>query len=198
MSVFSTAGAGPDTADLSGVLCGPGQVATRGSESARLSIVVGQEWRAAALAEEFRCRGVTAEVAAAGSSDDGRRLVRTGFHTELRDLARQFSRGAMKALPPGFRLDGGTLRLWALACGGASDRGFVFPLDRRAPDTHRPLLAALTHTGLSGSIVGPRAGGPALRVTGKRRLTALAQLLGPPPEGGENAWSVTYVNTPVG
>lgn len=104
----------------------------------------------------------------------------------------------MKSLPPGFALDGGTLRLWTLACGWAGERGYLLPLDRRAPDTHRPLLAALAQIGLAGSLVGPRAGGPAVRVTGRRRLVGFAELVGEPPAGAENTWPGHRTVTLVG
>lgn len=194
MSFFSAEAAGPKLADLAGVLCGSGQMATFATTAARLSVVVEQPWRADVLAEEFLRCGAAAEVAAAGED----RLVRTAFRADLLELAGRWSRGAMKSLPPGFVLDGGTLRLWTLACGWAGERGYLLPLDRRAPDTHRPLLAALGQIGLAGSIVGPRAGGPAVRVTGRRRLVSFAELVGEPPAGAENAWPGHRTVTLVG
>jgi len=37
--------------------------------------------------------------------------------------------------------------------------------------------------GISGALVGPRAGGPAYRVVGQRRLHRLRELVGDPPPG---------------
>lgn len=198
MSFFSAETTGPKPTDLAGVLCGPGQVATSGGAAARLSVVVEQPWRANVLAAEFERCGVRAEVNPAGMSDEGHRLVRTPFRNDLLELAWQFSRGAMKSLPPGFRLDSGVLRLWVVACGKPGERGYLLPLDCRAPDTHRPLLAALTQLGLPGTIVGPRGGGPAVRITGRRRLTAFTQLLGEPLEGARNAWPAARPASQVG
>lgn len=161
-------------------------------------MVVEEEGRAEVLAAEFERCGVTAEISVAGTSGTRHRLVRTPFREDLLALARQFSRGAMKSLPPGFRLESGVLRLWAVACGKPGERGYLLPLDRRAPDTHRPLLAALTQLGLAGTIVGPRGGGPAVRITGRRRLGAFAQLLGTPPEGARNAWPAAPPASRVG
>lgn len=199
MSFFAAEADGPKPADLAGVLCGNGQIAMFGRTAARLSVVVEQRARAGVLAEEFGRCGAEAEVAAAGGSAQNEHcLVRTAFRADLLELAGQWSRGAMKSLPAGFELDGGTLRLWTLACGWAGERGYLLPLDRRAPDTHRPLLAALGRIGLAGSIVGPRAGGPAVRVTGRRRLASFAELVGEPPEGAESAWPAGRTVTLVG
>lgn len=188
MSFFSAEADGPKVADLAGVLCAHGQIATFGRTAARLSVVVDQPWRARLLAAELGACGVEAEVTTVNMSDGGYLLVRTAFRADLLELAATFNRGAVKSLPPGFRLDGGKLRLWTLACGRASERGHLLPLDRRAPDTHRGLLAALGQIGLAGSIVGPRAGGPAVRVTGRRRLASFAELIGEPPDGAEDVW----------
>lgn len=197
MSFFAAEAEGPKPADLAGVLCGNGQIATFGRTAARLSVVVEQPWRASVLAEEFGRCGVPAEVGAA-SSEGEQSLVRTAFRADLLELAGQWHRGAMKSLPAGFELDGGALRLWTLACGWAGERGYLLPLDRRAPDTHRSLLAALGRIGLAGSIVGPRAGGPAVRVTGRRRLASFAELVGEPPAGTESAWPGHHTVTLVG
>lgn len=195
MSFFSAEADGPKVADLAGVLCGPGQIATFGRTAARLSVVVEQAWRARLLAAEFGVCGVEAEVTAATTSEGGHLLVRTAFRSDLLGLATAFNRGAVKSLPPGFRLDGGTLRLWTLACGSAGERGYLLPLDRRAPEMHRGLLSALGQIGLAGAIVGPRAGGPAVRVTGRRRLASFAELVGEPPDGAEDVWPVSVGKT---
>lgn len=188
LSFFSAEAEGPKVGDLAGVLCAHGQIATFGRTAARLSVVVEHTWRARVLAAEFGARGVDAEVTDDTTSDQGQLLVRTAFRADLLELATAFNRGAVKSLPAGFRMDGGSLRLWTLACGVGNARGYLLPLDRRAPDTHRHLLTALGQIGLAGSLVGPRGGGPAVRVTGRRRLASFAELVGEPPQGAEAVW----------
>src|SRR5699024_366726 len=168
MSFFSSGITCTGLADLGGVLCGPGQLARSGDAAVRLSVVVAQPWRADLLAEEFECRGVPAEICGVGTSESDHRLVRTPFRGDLLELARQFNRGAMKSLPTDFRLASGMLRLWTVTCGRPVERGYLLPLDRRAPDTHRPLLTAFARLGLPGRIVGPRGGGPAVRISGRK------------------------------
>ena len=52
MSLFSAAAHEPRLADLDGLLAGPGQVVRRG-KTARISVVVAEEWRVAAIAVEM-------------------------------------------------------------------------------------------------------------------------------------------------
>jgi len=198
MSFFSAGTTRPGLADLAGVLCGPGQLARSGDAAVRLSVVVAQPWRADVLAEEFECRGVPAEVSGVGTSESDHRLVRTPFRDDLLELARQFSRGAMKALPADFRLASRMLRLWVVTCGRPTEGGYLLPLDRRAPDTHRPLLTAFTQVGLPGRIVGPRGGGPAVRISGRKRLTAFAEMLGEPRDAARNSWPGAHIVSRVG
>jgi hypothetical protein len=54
-------------------------------------------------------------------------------------------------------------------------------VDPHAEQTHEPLAAACSRAGVAGSILGVRAGGPAIRVVGHRRLMRLVELLGTPP-----------------
>jgi hypothetical protein len=92
-------------------------------------------------------------------------------------------RGAVKAVPEGFTLDGPTLRLWALAAGVPDRRaGYLLGLDPFAPQTHVPLAAAVTALGLPTLRLGPRGGGPALRISGIRARRRLAELVGEAPE----------------
>jgi hypothetical protein len=187
LSFFSTDARPPAVADLAGVLCGPGQTVRFGrGGSARLSVVVADQWRAAALAAECALRGVLAELAA---SDSGLPLVRTAFRADLVELASAWTRGAVKAVPASVELDGPILRLWAQTTGRRDGRGYLLGLDPRAPDTHEPLVAALATAGLSPVLHGERAGSPAVRITGRRRLCRLAELVGaPPPAAPPDAW----------
>ncbi|MER7010623.1 hypothetical protein ABT324_04245 [Saccharopolyspora sp. NPDC000359] len=187
LSFYSAEARQPVIADLAGLLCGPGQAVGFGrGTAARLSVVVDAEWRARSLVEACAQRGVEAEL---GRSDEGRPLVRTAFRTDLTGLAAQWLRGAVKSVPAGYVPDGAALRIWALTAGSAEPSGYRLGLDPHAPDTHAPLAAALLGCGLPAKPVGPRAGGPALRVTGRRRLARLAELVGPTPDGAiERTW----------
>ena len=187
LSLFSAEARCPQVHDLTGLLCGPGQAVGFGrGTAARVSIVVADLWRARSLVAACFERGIHAEVS---SSEEGRPLVRTAFRADLTGLAGEWLRGAVKSVPAGFVPDGAALRIWTLASGGVASGGYLLGLDPHAPSTHQPLAAALASCGLSARLVRPRGGTPALRVTGKRRLERLAELVGPMPAGAfERTW----------
>ncbi|TQM81619.1 hypothetical protein FHX81_3988 [Saccharothrix saharensis] len=117
--------------------------------------------------------------------------VVTAFRTDLAGLAARWLDGDRKVVPPDFALDGAALRLWALASGRwvESGSGYLLGLDPEAPDTHEPLRKALATSGLPSTLLTGRAGGPALRVAGRRRLERLAELVGRAPRGvAERTW----------
>lgn len=187
LSFYSAEASAPRVADLAGVLCGPGRLVGFGAgTAARLSVVVGQRWRAVALVAAFAERAVTSVVT---STDDGQRVVRTAFRVGLVDLATRWLGGppsgdptrATKSVPERFAVDGVTLRLWALVAGQWSESGYLLGLDPDSPHTHQPLADALVHAGLPVVLVD--AGGPALRVSGVRRLARLVELVGDAPSG---------------
>lgn len=181
LSIFSAEARDVRLADLAGVLCGPGQLARFGaSGTARLSLVLGDPARARALDAECAARDIATELATAES---GSVVLRTAFRRDLVELASQWTRGAVKCVPEGFTLDGPTLRLWALAAGIPDRRsGYLLGLDPHSPLTHVPLAAAVTALGLPVLRLGPRGGGPALRISGIRALRRLAEMVGPAPE----------------
>ncbi|WP_243791170.1 hypothetical protein [Saccharopolyspora gloriosae] len=187
LSFYSAEARHPRVADLAGLLCGPGQAVGFGrGTAARLSVVVGDDWRARSLVRACGDRGVVAEL---GRSEEGHPLVRTAFRSDLTGLAGQWLRGAVKSVPAGFAPDGAALRLWALTAGRPVPGGYLLGLDPHAPETYEPLAAALAKAGLPARCMGPRAGGPALRVTGRRRIERLAELVGPTPDGAiERTW----------
>ncbi|NIH78119.1 hypothetical protein FHX46_000649 [Amycolatopsis viridis] len=187
MSLFSAEASGPDIADLSGVLCGQGQITGFARTAARLTVEVDEAWRARVLAAEFGRRGVSAEPT---RTEDGRPMIRTAFRRDLIGLARAWlgEAGTGKTLPGRFRLTGAALRLWALASGRPGVQGYLLAVDERAPDTHEPLAEAFRQLGLPAQLVGPKGGGPAVRVNGRRRLATLAELIGMPPPGAEPVW----------
>jgi hypothetical protein len=178
LSFFSAEANAPKVADLAGLLCCQGQIASSANTAARLSVVVDVPWRAKAIAGACTERGIDTELT---TSEGDHPLVRTAFRADLTSLASAWTRGAVKAVPTGLVLDGAALRLWAMAGGGWCEGGYLLEFDLRAPDTYEPLGGALARSGLAATVVGVRGGGPGLRVSGRRRLTRLAELVGSPP-----------------
>jgi hypothetical protein len=176
--------------DLEGLLAGPAQIVRSGA-AARLSVVLDvpagrPSWRVNALLAAFEACGVGG---APTSTVDELAGVCTDFRPELVPLATAWTRGAMKVPPGGFVLDGPRLRLWATAAGHSDDHGYLFTLGESDDTGWSAAGAALARAGVPAALVGPRAGGPAYRVTGQRRLRRLRELLGEPPEGAdEDDW----------
>ncbi|MGH3777858.1 MAG: hypothetical protein ACRDRR_19350 [Pseudonocardiaceae bacterium] len=184
-SLFSAQANATSPDDLAGLLCAPGQVHGFGrGAAARVSVVVAEQWRAVEILRACAERGLPAERGRTGD----RHWVRTAFVAGLLPLATEWTRGAVKAVPPGWQLDGAALRLWALAAGAPGDRGYLLGVDPHAPGTHGPLAAALAVAGLAATPLGPRAGGPALRIAGRRRIARLAELIGDPPPASPTGW----------
>ncbi|KAA9154921.1 hypothetical protein FPZ12_030795 [Amycolatopsis acidicola] len=184
LSFYSAEANGPELADLAGVLCGRGRIVSFGRTAARLSVTVGEPWRARALVTEFGRRGVQADVSRA---EEGL-LVRTAFRIDLIRLANAWQ---CEELPEGFRLTGSALRLWALADGLPAENHYLFAVDEEMPARHEKLAEACTQLGVPARLVGPRHGGPAIRVTGRKRLAALEELLGAPPPAAAAVWPRT-------
>jgi hypothetical protein len=176
LSLFSAGARPPRTADLGGLLCGPGQIVRFGSgDTARLSIVLPDPTRASAVIATCAAVGIAAERVV---TESGATAVRTAFRRDLVVLAEAWTTGAVKTVPPGMLLDGSVLRVWMLAAGRWDGRGAELLLDPHAPETHLPLVAAATRAGLSPARC---ARSTALRITGGRRVRRLAELVGPPP-----------------
>jgi hypothetical protein len=115
--------------------------------------------------------------------------VRTSYAATLAPLAAAWLRGAVKRPPDGFHLNGPRLRLWAVAAGTAEPLGFTLRLGASDDACWDPVGAALAAIGLPAVLLGPRAGGPAYRVTGRRRLARLAELMGDrPPAAPAGVW----------
>jgi hypothetical protein len=118
-----------------------------------------------------------------------RTLLATDRTPLLAGLARDWTRGAVKSVPPGLVVGAGFLRIWTLAAGRPAEIGFLLGLDPHAPDTHEPMAAACAASGLTGSLLGVRGGGPAVRIVGYRRCSRLAEMIGtPPPEAPSNSF----------
>ncbi|KJX75808.1 hypothetical protein [Mycobacterium lepromatosis] len=179
----------PAIADLSGVLAAFGQIVVvnaPGKSSvpgARLSVAVDQPWRASALAEMISETGLLPEIS---RTEEGTPLVRTTVDPRLCPIAVEWTRGAVKTVPPGWLPGPRELRVWTLTAGipEAADR-YLLGLDPHAPDTHSPLASALMRVGIAPTLIGTRSSRPALRISGRRRLSRLLENVGEPPDWAE-------------
>lgn len=187
LSLFGIEAASPGPGDLAGLLAGPGQVVRMGG-TARVSVVVEERWRAAVLVAEMRARGLAATCVPTVDEHLG---VRTPYSIALAPLAGAWLRGAVKLPPAGFALEGRRLRLWMAAAGYRDPLGVTLRIGRCEDGVAITLQRALAVIGLPADIVGTasRAIGPALRVTGRRRVARLAEVLGDAPAAApEDAW----------
>lgn len=178
LSMFSAETDEPSLDDLAGILATAGQIAVN-TQGARLSVVVPDDWRAQALAEEFERSGVAAEISL---SSEGSPLVGTVTTPELDELYRAWTKGAIKTMPPGWVPGPRALRLWVIAAGRRDAERYVLGLDPHAPDSHGSLATAVMRAGIAPTLVGTRGANPSLRIAGKRRLSRLIESIGEPPD----------------
>jgi hypothetical protein len=185
LSLFGAMAREPALADVEGLLAGNGQVVRR-ADSARVSVVVAEDWRVRALADEMRSAlGLEAEVGPAESGTS----VGTPWLAELRSTADAWFRGAIKCPPAGWVLDGSRLRWWCLASGWSASGMYSLALGTNDEHGWLAVGSALSAVGVPGVLVGPRADGPAYRIVGRRRLARLVELIGDRPDGvPEDAW----------
>src|SRR2546430_10745552 len=173
--------------------------------TARVSVLGDDLWRAQVRHAERRTGGLAVTCVSTVEQHIG---VRTAYTTVLAPLGVAWLRGAVKAPPPGFGLDGRRLRLWAAAAGHVDtvgglpgrpqrlDRrsardplGFTLRLGPNDEPAWPAVGAALAAVGLPATLLSARAGGPGYRITGRRRIARLAELLGDPPAAApEGAW----------
>ncbi|MGO4445392.1 hypothetical protein AB4Z42_18740 [Mycobacterium sp. 2YAF39] len=177
LSFFSAESVPPAVADLTGMLAAPGQVVLVGS-GARLSVVVEDLWRAEALAEMIVEAGLVPEIA---RTDENNPLVRTAVDARLVGIAGDWTRGAVKTVPPQWLPGPRELRAWTLAAGTPEADRYLLGLDPHAPDTHSPLASAMMRVGIAPTLIGTRGSRPALRISGRRRLSRLVENVGEPP-----------------
>jgi len=182
LSFFSAESVPPAVSDLAGILAAPGQVVLVANQGARLSVVVDRPWRAQGLAEMIERAGLRPEIA---RTEENTPLVRTAVDPGLVAMARQWTRGAVKTVPMQWLPGPRELRAWTLAAGTPEDDRYLLGLDPHAPDTHSALAAALMRIGIAPTLIGTRGGRPALRISGRRRLSRLVESVGEPPEGAE-------------
>jgi len=181
LSFFSAESVPPAVADLTGMLAATGQVLLVGSGSqmgARLSVVVEHMWRAEALAEMIVEAGLLPEIA---RTDENTPLVRTAVDPRLVAIAGDWTRGAVKTVPPQWLPGPRELRAWTLAAGTPEADRYLLGLDPHAPDTHSPLASAMMRVGIAPTLIGTRGSRPALRISGRRRLSRLVENVGEPP-----------------
>lgn len=181
LSFFSAESVPPAIADLTGILAAPGQVLLVGAaneQGARLSVVVDDLWRAEALAEMIADAGLEPEIA---RTDENSPLVRTAVDARLVPLAAEWTRGAVKTVPPQWLPGPRELRAWALASGTPEADRYLLGLDPHAPDTHSVLASAMMRVGIAPTLIGTRGSRPALRISGRRRLSRLVENVGEPP-----------------
>lgn len=177
LSFFSAESVPPALADLTGLLAAQGQVVIVGAQ-ARLSVVVDALWRAQGLAEMIDEAGLTPEIA---RTDEHTPLVRTALDTRLVDVAGAWTRGAVKTVPASWVPGPRVLRAWTLAAGTPESDRYLLGLDPHAPDTHAALASALMRAGIAPTLIGTRGSHPALRISGRRRLSRLVENVGEPP-----------------
>jgi hypothetical protein len=212
LSLFDADVAPTGPGDLEGLLAGPGQVVRLGG-TARVSVVVEDTWRVRTLLAEFAERGVTENPeptavigprgAARPAADqvaavEGHIGVRTAFSAALAPIAARWIHGATTRPPEDFQLDGPRLRLWFLAAGravgppGRPTQGVVLRLSSGEAAAWPPVRRALAQIGLPSALLGPRAGGPAYRMVGRRRVARFVELIGGrPPQVPVDAWPRT-------
>ncbi len=177
LSLFGVEAADPSPADLAGLLAGPGEVVRMGG-TARVSVVVDAAWRVHVLVAELALRGLATSWV---STVEGHLGVRTAYSSTLAPLAVAWLRGAVKRPPPGFFLNGRRLRLWVAAAGTAEPTGFLLRLGPTDESCWEQVGGALAAVGLPATLLGPRADGPGYRITGRKRLARLAELVGERP-----------------
>jgi hypothetical protein len=179
LSFFSADYQPPVVADLGGLLAAHGQITTSPA-GARLSILLDDDARAAAVVAECARREIAAEVVIV-EGPGPQLLMRTRRSAALLPLAQAWTRGAVKSVPRSLAVTAGFSRLWVLAAGRADEAGYLLGVDPHTPDTVDDLIAACSRAGVAGSFVGVRAGGPAIRIVGHRRLARLADTVGTLP-----------------
>jgi hypothetical protein len=181
LSFFSAESVPPAVTDLTGLLAAGGQVVLVGG-GARLSVVVDRPWRAEAIAEMVDEAGLDPEVS---RTDEDTPLVRTAADARLVTIAADWTRGAVKTVPPQWLPGPRELRAWALAAGTPEADRYLLGLDPHAPYTHSPLASALMRVGIAPTLIGTRGAHPALRISGRRRLSRLVENVGEPPDDAE-------------
>ncbi|MGX7681370.1 hypothetical protein ACSMXN_20990 [Jatrophihabitans sp. DSM 45814] len=189
-SLFGAEAADPIVRDLDGLLLSGGDwVRTDRASAARLSVLVIDEWRAAALAEELQARDLASDTVIAPGDLIA---VRTEITDRLVAEAARWTRGASLRLPVDLTLSPSGLRLWAIATGRSDEAGYLLGVAEPDGELHRAAGSQLAKLGVAAVEVGMR-GGPGWRVTSLKRLRRLAELVGEAPPGAGNDWPTPLV-----
>ncbi|MDR7279657.1 hypothetical protein [Catenuloplanes atrovinosus] len=186
-TLFGVEAHDPGVADLAGLLAGPGEIVRMGG-TARVSVTVAEPWRVHVLVPEITRRGLQATWS---RTEDERLEVRTAYATTLMPLGRAWLRepGDPKRPPRAFFLNGFRLRLWVAAAGAPDASGYVLRLGRDDEPVWEIVRAALHAAGLPSRLTTPPDGEPGLRISGRRRIARLADLVGERPDAApESAW----------
>jgi hypothetical protein len=147
---------------------------------------VAEPWRARAVVRALGERGIDATHTV---TEEGAHGLRTAFRADLLPLAEEWTKEGEKFAPSGLTLDGGALRLWVLAAGEWLGGGYLLGLDPEAPRTYDTVRGALAVAGLPATLQSNGDEGPGLRISGRRRLGRLAELVGRPPSAmAEKHW----------
>jgi hypothetical protein len=128
--------------------------------------------------------GLTPEIA---RTDENTPLVRTALDARLVNIAAAWTRGAVKTVPADWVPGPRALRAWTLAAGSPEADRYLLGLDPHAPDTHAVLASALMRAGIAPTLIGTRGSHPALRISGRRRLSRLVENVGQAPKDAEAA-----------
>lgn len=181
LSFYSAEANRPHAGDLAGLLCCQGQLAEFARTAARLTLPLDARWRVRAVRLALAERGIETTPTV---DEEGTHGVRTAFRADLLPLADDWTKEGEKFAPSGLTLDGGALRLWVLAAGSWLGTNYLLGLDPAAPDTYDTVRGALGNAGLPATLHGV-----GLRISGRRRLGRLAELVGSPPSGdAEEHW----------
>lgn len=179
LSLFDSDGAEASVDDVDGLLLGTGHVVRR-DERARVSVLVDDVWRAEALCAELDRRGLDGTYGI--NREEGSTLVvRTALTPALVPIADRWQPGRRRR-GTAVHATGGALRLWVLCAGRRAEAGYLLGLSPSEEMRWPTAGAALSAAGLAATLVGPRGGGPAYRVTSAKRLARLAALVGPRPQ----------------
>jgi hypothetical protein len=184
-SLFGAEAADPLIEDLDGLLLAGGDwVRTEGHSAARLSVLVADQWRAAALQDEFFDRQLASDTV---DAPGGLIAVRTEISELLVPQAARWTRGASLRLPSDVALSASGLRLWAIATGRTDEAGYLLGVAEPDGEVHRAAGSQLAKLGVAAVDVGMR-GGPGWRVTSAKRLRRLAELVGAAPDNAGPDW----------
>ena len=113
--------------------------------------------------------GLQPEIA---RTDENTPLVRTTADPRLLAIARDWTRGAVKTVPPQWLPGPRELRAWTLAAGTPEADRYLLGLDPHAPDTHAALASAMMRVGIAPTLIGTR--GIAPGAADQRATTAIA------------------------